>query len=188
MGTCLWRPYPSLSAEQGVLGQWHGCDLLTCVTLALSVVVIFNDDEGVTLPQVSNANGYLCHIHLESVFRCDPSFLFSIFTNPGKAPEFTFHMIWLLEDLFSSNATCKGRLRILVCAETADNTNIFRDIKEVASRKVLDDSTPGLKIVEVCDSALTGCRALSHPGLHCELQVFWVSKFSCKSRYCMERD
>eukprot|EP00884_Botryococcus_braunii_P014079 jgi/Botrbrau1/22672/Bobra.0132s0016.1 len=62
--------------------------------------------------QVSNANGYLCHIHLECVFRCDPSYLFSIFTNP-------------------------------------DNTRIFRDIKEVTSRTVLDDSTPGLKVVEV---------------------------------------
>jgi hypothetical protein len=31
----------------------------------------------------------------------------------------------------------------------ADNTKIFRDIKEVASRRVLDETTPGLKIVEV---------------------------------------
>jgi hypothetical protein len=38
--------------------------------------------------------------------------------------------------------------------EFADNTRIFRDIKEVTSRKVLDDSTPGLKVVEVCDNAV----------------------------------
>jgi hypothetical protein len=38
------------------------------------------------LDQVSNANGYLCHIRLESVFRCDPNYLFSIFTNPGRRP------------------------------------------------------------------------------------------------------
>lgn len=35
--------------------------------------------------QVSNADGYMCHIHVEVEFPVPPTVLFEIFTHPGAA-------------------------------------------------------------------------------------------------------
>lgn len=38
--------------------------------------------------KVSNAKGYLCHIHMESNYECPPEWLFAIFTNPDNTGVF----------------------------------------------------------------------------------------------------
>ncbi|CAL8471252.1 g10794 [Coccomyxa elongata] len=38
--------------------------------------------------KVSNAKGYLCHIHMESKYDCPPEWLFAIFTNPDNTGVF----------------------------------------------------------------------------------------------------
>ncbi|CAK0785742.1 hypothetical protein CVIRNUC_008953 [Coccomyxa viridis] len=49
---------------------------------------IDRDESGRYDIKVSNASGYLCHIHLESTYDCPPQTIFRIFTNPDNTGVF----------------------------------------------------------------------------------------------------
>ena len=126
---------------------------------------------------VSNAAGYLCHIHLEAHYDCSPETLFGVLSNPG-APciWLLFPCVLTLIELQTSNGSyCLAcaivlELQTAVCTALhaltvgelqsvksyfikqsvcADNTIVFRDLKRVSSRRVLELDPSGRKVIEV---------------------------------------
>jgi len=119
---------------------------------------------------VSNAAGYLCHIHLECDFDVRPQVLFDIFSHPGQTaaeqscplpylisasngisvkiahvPSNIYQYIFLLLNFACAIAALLLDMMLMLYAEIlADNAGAFRDIKQVGYRKVCTTTSAAL--------------------------------------------
>lgn len=89
----------------------QGRDAMNAAPASESRLCMDKLDRGSSTIQVSNSEGYLCHISCQAILASPPRTVFAILTNP-------------------------------------DNTAVFRDIKALGYRKVLQDAD-GLKVIEV---------------------------------------
>ena len=96
--------------------------------------------------KVSNTSGHLCHIRSVATYNCSPQTLFQIFTNPGLCP---LRFALKLSSLSSARAWSDSVL--------ADNTKLFRDVKEVTSREVKSEDPAGLRKLHVHSYILLCC-------------------------------
>lgn len=87
--------------------------------------------------KVSNADGYLCHVTMLCSFRATAQEIFAILSNPGKAQPCTC--------CHCSASRCSGMCVVLTMRSPAwaDNTGVFRDIKQQGGRTVMSEEDVG---------------------------------------------